>query len=213
MNKANCRLCRKFATTWSSDEDHLRHLEIFARDKKEAEERLRAKRAKMTTKVEPTVNRKEELRRIVAEAWVNGQDSARGRADIESIELWVTQIEELFEPTLNPTKSCSLEPTVEGWEREFDNKFGKIEVFFDEKNKEYYAMILPEDRVKDDEYGLQDIKSFIRTLLTRSLQEARVEERQEIITKLHNVRSKHTGYISLMELSDVISTLTTKEEE
>lgn len=63
----------------------------------------------MTTKVETTVDRKEELRKIVADAWVNGQDSARGRADIKSIEIWATQIEELLsqkegDMTTNPPR-------------------------------------------------------------------------------------------------------------
>ncbi len=61
----------------------------------------------------------------------------------------------------------------ESWETKFDKKFNTIAVFYSENTKDYYAVILPKDRVEDDEYGLSDVKDFIRTLLSTARQEER----------------------------------------
>lgn len=58
----------------------------------------------------------------------------------------------------------------------------------------------------------REVKDFIRTLLSHSVQEAKAEERQVMITKLHNIRSKIHGYISLTELTDLLASLKQEEE-
>lgn len=41
-------------------------------------------------------------------------------------------------------------------------------------------------------------------LLATTTKQAVEEEREKMITKLHNIRSKHHGYISLIELSTLL---------
>lgn len=56
------------------------------------------------------------------------------------------------------------------WEGAFNEKFHKIEVFYDVVANAPYPMIMPKDRHENDEYGLEDIKSFIHQTLQQERQ-------------------------------------------
>ncbi len=56
--------------------------------------------------------------------------------------------------------------------KQFREKFNLLTVKYDENNKEYYALILPLDIHRDDEYGLGDIEAFLRSTITSIQREA-----------------------------------------
>lgn len=91
------------------------------------------------------------------------------------------------------TKSLPNQEPVERWELEFDEKFNSIAVFYDEKNKEYFAAILPKDRVENDEYGLEDIKKFISHQKALSRAEV-LEEVERVIRSFIAVNQQNRAY-------------------
>jgi hypothetical protein len=57
-------------------------------------------------------------------------------------------------------------------DKAFDEKFYTMAVLYSENTKDYYAVILPKDRVEDDEYGLGDIKSFLHHRIELEVEKA-----------------------------------------
>lgn len=89
----------------------------------------------------------------------------------------------------NPTPDSKQE-----WEGAFNEKFHKIEVFYDVVANAPYPMIMPKDRHENDEYGLEDIKSFIRQTLSLQKQQIVEDERQRI---KQWVKEQEPNYMSL----------------
>ena len=129
--------------------------------------------------------------------------------------------------TTNPPTS----PTVEKWERDFDEKFGDPDAiaaknaYGDDVYYKYHIEYMPDSLIKD----------FIRTLLSHSVQEAKAERDEEWkkIIACHNCNGTGRtdnigGAMECIEcggqchnlvrydgihIDDLLSTLTTKEDK
>lgn len=108
-----------------------------------------------------------------------------------------------------------ISPTVEKWGG--DQESNKCEFCGETKPVQRYYLRVKNKHFDDNKGGCYS--TFIYYCQdcgvedTLSVQEAKAEERQVMITKLHNIRSKIHGYISLIELTDLLASLKQEEEK